>query len=121
MTIMKRLRIGIATKEQYKARTIAIAAGKYKPAVDEPKIWFPSLESLAKVLSDKNRELLALIARTSPSSLNELSLRTGRAKSNLSRTLHTMERYGLVKLEKGEGRQLAPRVDYTNLEFEVSL
>ena len=118
---MKRLKIGIATKEQYKALTIAIAAGKYKPGADEPKIWVPSLESLAKVLSDKNRELLALILRTSPASLNELSERTGRAKSNLSRTLHTMERYGLVKFEKGEGRQLAPRVNFTRLEFEVSL
>lgn len=118
---MKSLKIGIATKEQYKARTIAIAAGKFKPAADEPKIWVPSLESLAKVLSDKNRELLAFISRTAPASLNELAAQTGRAKSNLSRTLHTMERYGLVKFEKGAGRQLAPRVNYTNVEFEVSL
>ena len=118
---MKSLKIGIATKEQYKARTIAIAAGKYKPAANEAKIWLPSLESLAKVLSDRNRELLALISRTSPASVNELAERTGRAKSNLSRTLHTMERYGLVKFEKGEGRQLAPRVNYTNLEFDVSI
>ncbi len=118
---MKRLKIGIATIEQYKARTIAIAAGKFKPVADEPKIWFPSIESVAKILSDKNRELLALISRTSPASLSELAEQTGRAKSNLSRTLRTMERYGLVTFVKGSGRQLAPRAEYTHLAFEVSL
>jgi len=33
-----------------------------------------------------------------------------RAKSNLSRTLKTMERYGLIHFEEGTGRQIAPRV-----------
>lgn len=118
---MSTLKIGIATMEQYKARTMAIARGEYKPGTDEPKVWFPSIESVAKVLSDRNRELLSLISRTSPDSLNELAETTGRAKSNLSRTLRTMERYGLVRFEKGPGRQLAPRVSYTNLELDMPL
>jgi len=46
--------------------------------------------------------------------------RSGRASSNLSRTLRTMERYGLVHFEKGAGRQLAPRVDYSGVAFEMS-
>jgi predicted transcriptional regulator len=118
---MSTLKIGIATMEQYKARTMAIARGEYKPGPGEPKIWFPSIESVAKVLSDRNRELLILIGRTAPASMNELAEQTGRAKSNLSRTLRTMERYGLVRFEKGQGRQLAPRVNYTNLELEMPL
>lgn len=118
---MKTLKIGIASLEQYKARTLAIAQGKHVPAKDEPKVWFPSLESLAKVLSDKNRALLAMIAQTHPASLQELATQTGRAKSNLSRTLRTMERYGLLQLEKGPGRQIVPRVNYTNLELEMTL
>lgn len=118
---MKTLKIGIASLEQYKARTMAIARGDYVPAPDEPKVWLPSLESLAKVLSDKNRALLALIAQAPPASLQDLAQQTGRAKSNLSRTLRTMERYGLLQLEKGPGRQIVPRVDYTNLKLEMSL
>jgi predicted transcriptional regulator len=63
------LKVGIATLEQYKARTMSIARGEYVPSGDEPKVWFQSLETLAQVLSDKNRALLALIAKTQPESL----------------------------------------------------
>lgn len=118
---MKKLKVGIATYEQYKARTMAIARGAFKPAADDPKVWFTSVESFAKVLSDKNRALLALIAETEPASMNELAEKTGRARSNLSRTLRTMERYGLVRFEKGQGRQLAPRVGYTDIVLDVPL
>jgi len=117
---MTTLKVGIATLEQYKQRTMAIARGEHVPGPDEPKVWFQSLETLSQVLSDKNRALLALIARTQPNSLNELAETTGRAKSNLSRTLKTMERYGLVHFEQGEGRQIAPRVNYSGVELEMT-
>ncbi|BDB29246.1 transcriptional regulator (plasmid) [Cupriavidus sp. P-10] len=116
---MSRLKIGIASLEDYKARTIAIARGQYKPGPDEPKVWFQSLDVLAKVLSPANRELLTLISQTHPESLDELAEKTGRAISNLSRTLRTMERYNLVRLEAGPRRRLAPRVDYDGVELDL--
>ena len=58
---MKTLKIGIASYDRMKARTIAIARGELKPARDEPMVWFTSIESFAKVLSSRNRELLATI------------------------------------------------------------
>lgn len=70
-------------------------------------------------LSLDNRALLALIAKTRPESVNELAEKTGRAKSNLSRTLKTMERYGLVHFEARGGRQIAPRVNYSGVELEM--
>ena len=118
---MTTLRVGIAPYEHFKARTMAIARGQLRPAADDPKVWFTSIESFAKVLSDRNRALLALIAETNPSSMNELAERTGRARSNLSRTLRTMERYGLVRFEKGAGRTQAPRVVYTDVLLDVPL
>ena len=118
---MTTLRVGIATLEQYKQRTLAIARGQLKPAPGDPKVWFTSIESFAKVLSERNRELLRVIAETKPESLQELAEKTGRAKSNLSRTLKTMERYGLVHFEKGKGRTLAPRTPYTEVVLDVSL
>jgi len=118
---MKTLNIGIASYKQYKKRTMAIARGEFKPAAGDPKIWFASIESFAKVLSDKNRDLLALIAETEPDSMKELAEKTGRAPSNLSRTLRTMERYGLVRLEMRGGRQLAPRVPYTEIVLDMPL
>ena len=119
-TTMNNLRVGIASVEQYKARTMAIARGEYVPAPNEPKVWFRSLETLAQVLSVKNRALLAVIAETSPASLSELAEKTGRAKSNLSRTLKTMESYDLIHFEKGPGREIAPRVNYAGVALEMA-
>ena len=56
-------------------------------SANEPKVWFTSTESFAKVLSAGNRELLRVIAEKAPGSLDELARITGKAKSNLSRTL----------------------------------
>ncbi len=118
---MKTLKIGIATYDEMKARTMAIARGDYKPAKGEPKVWFTSLESFAKVLSERNRELLALIAQRRPDSLTELAVLTGRNKSNLSRTLKTMSRYGLVELDRGQRGKLIPHVPYEQVRLDMSL
>ncbi len=103
---MATLRMGIASYEDIKARTMAIARGDRRLGRNEPKVWFTSTESFAKVLSDGNRKLLAIIAEKAPGSLDELAELTGRAKSNLSRTLKTMEGYGLVRLKRGDRVEL---------------
>ena len=118
---MKTLKIGIAGYDQMKARTLAIARGKHTPAKGEPKVWFTSIESFAKLLSEHNRLLLELIARESPRSLADLAEMAGRSKSNLSRTLKTMSRYGLVKLQPEERGTLVPRVRYDQVRLDVSL
>jgi predicted transcriptional regulator len=118
---MTTLKIGIATADEMKARTLAIARGELKPAGDDPKIWFTSPESFAKVLSNKNRELLNLIAATRPASLQELADRTGRKPGNLSRTLKTMERYGFVRLRRGERGRLKPEVPYSKISLTLAL
>ena len=117
---MKTLKIGIASPEAYKRRTLGIAEGRRLPNKGEPKIWFDSLATLSQVLSDQNRSLLRLIVEEQPQSLQELAKSSGRATSNLSRTLRTMERYGLVQLEAGPNRQLIPRVPWSGVEFTVS-
>ena len=118
---MKTLQIGIASYERIKARTMAIARGEFTPARGEPTVWFTSIESFAKVLSERNRELLLLIAVENPDSLTALATLAGRSKSNLSRTLKTMARYGLVELEHGRRGTLVPRVPYNQVRLDVSL
>ena len=118
---MKTLVIGIAGYDRMKARTMAVVRGEHKPAKDEPTVWFTSVESFAKVLSQRNRELLALIAREEPNSLTELAELAGRQKSNLSRTLKTMSRYGLVELRAGQRGTLVPRVTYDQVRLDVAL
>ena len=119
--LMKTLKIGIAGYNRMNARTLAITRGEHKPGEGEPIVWFTSVQSFAKVLSERNRELLAMIAREKPDSLTKLATLAGRNKSNLSRTLKTMSRYGLVELEEGQRGTLIPRVPYDQVQLDVSL
>jgi predicted transcriptional regulator len=98
----REMRIGIASYEDFKKRTISIAKGEHRTKNDEPTIWFDSIESMAQVLSSKNQELLKNIKDNNPNSLAELAAISGRHVSNLSRTLKNMEKYGIVELNKGK-------------------
>jgi len=118
---MTTLRVGIASYDEMKARTMAVARGERRLAPHEPKVWFTSTESFAKVLSAGNRELLRFIAEQAPGSLDELARLTGKAKSNLSRTLRTMAGYGLVVLEHGERGRITPKVMYDRVQLELPL
>lgn len=114
------LKIGIAARERIQARTMAIARGEYKPRPEEPKVWFTSIESLAQVLSTKNKLLLELIAQSKPISMKELASLSGRQVSNLSRTISTMQRYGLVSV-RHDGMKRVPEVSYDRIELDMSL
>jgi predicted transcriptional regulator len=116
----KVLHIGIMPYEDYKKRTLAIARGEYRPRQDEPKIWFESLQSMAQVLSNENQALLKIILERKPESLKDLEAATGRSSSNLSRTLKTMARYGIVKMEK-VSRSLKPVVEATDFTVQFGL
>lgn len=99
---MKVLKIGIAPQEKIRERILAIARGEIKPKPSDPKIWFTSMRSLSQVLSDENRALLDVIRTARPASISELADITGRKQGNLSRTLKTMSRYGLVRMERND-------------------
>ena len=114
------LKIGIMSKEDYKKRTIAIAKGEYTAKKKEPKIWFESLQSMAQVLSNENQELLKIIKEQKPTSLKELEIATGRKRSNLSRTLNTMAKYGIVDLIKDK-KTVKPIVKATDFKVEFGL
>lgn len=123
-THCKKANIGIMSLADYKKRTIAIAKGEYKPAADEPKIWFNSMKSMAHVLSEENQNLLKLIIEQKPQSISDLEPLTGRKANNILRTLRTMERYGFVVLEeheiKSKGRNpLVPRVVYDMADVKL--
>lgn len=116
----KTIYVGIMSKEAYKQRTMAIARGEYMLKKNEPKIWFESLKSMAQILSNENRQLLRTILDKKPASLAELEEMTGRKKSNLSRTLKTLERYGIVELHKEKNRVI-PEVKATDFRVEFGL
>jgi len=107
---MKVIRIGIAPQDRIRERMLAIASGELKPKASDPKIWFTSMRSLSQVLSDENRALLEVIRTAKPESISELADLTGRKQGNLSRTLKTMSRYGLVKMVRVD-RKVRPVAD----------
>ena len=107
-------------REDYKKRTMAIARGDYKPKRGEPKVWFESVQSMAQVLSSENQELLRIINKANPESLKDLEMVSGRKRSNLSRTLKTMSRYGIVDLVK-QNRTVKPVVKATDFKVEFGL
>lgn len=88
---MERCVVGIRRSGELEAA----AGSEYTPTV-----WFPSMATMAAVLSEDNRALLRTIHQQQPGSITELSEITGRQVPNLSRTLRMMEGYGLVTLTR---------------------
>ncbi len=81
-------------------------------------MWFPSMATLAAVLSEDNRALLRLMHDQRPPSLTALAELTGRQVPNLSRTLRMMEGYGLVTLKRN-ARELAPVARATQFKILI--
>lgn len=74
---------------------------------DVPTVWFPSMATMAAVLSEDNRALLRIIKDARPKTLTELAALSGRQVPNLSRTLRMMASYGLVALKRNV-REIEP-------------
>jgi predicted transcriptional regulator len=95
---MKRCVVGIRRPGEWEAPT---------GQEDAPAVFFPSMATMAAVLSEDNQALLRLIRDKQPKSLTALAELTGRLVPNLSRTLRMMESYGLVALKKNV-REIEP-------------
>src|SRR5262245_25107004 len=95
---MKTLRIGIGSAADVKTHKAAMARRRLFARAGEPQSWFSSVQSLGKLI-DENWPLLQEIRRRPPRSMSELAGRSGRSLSNLSRTLKSLESYGLVSIE----------------------
>ena len=115
----KVVKVGIASVPEQRARSLAIASGQRQPAKDEPNVWFPSMSAMARVLSDENMALLKVIRESHPDSLDALAKAVGKHAPNVSRSLHTMERFGLVTLNKN-GRSVVPQVTAERVTVDVS-
>ncbi len=77
------------------------------------------MKTLAKVLNENNTRLLTFIEKMQPARLKVLAKMPGRHSSNLSRTLKTFERYGMVELKK-ENKLLKPIIKATNFQIKYN-
>ncbi len=69
----KVLNVGIATVQEQRARSLAIAAGTRTRDADEPNVWLPSVTAIARVLSDENMALLKVVRDQHPDSMDALT------------------------------------------------
>jgi len=115
------IKVGIAPNGMFKARMLDIASGKVKVDPEAPKIWFSSMQSLSQVLSENNVRLLNIIRQEKPRSIKELEELSGRASSNISRTLRTFEQHGLVEMRCGRGNTKYPVTVVAKLNIEMDL
>ena len=118
--MIKLLRVGIATVQEQRALSLAIAAGTRQRSAEEPQVWFPSVAAMARVLSAENMVLLKAVSEQRPYSMDALAEAVGKQAPNLSRSLHTMAAYGLVEFVKN-GRVVAPQVTFEHLSAEFCL
>jgi predicted transcriptional regulator len=124
------------TFKEFKDFTLAVARGERQVDPNEPKIWietrggdsdservvqFTSLEAGVKLLSAKNRELLRLIVTREPQSVTELADMAHRAPQNVQRTLHRLNKAGIVRLSPGEGRAVRPTLAARKVHIEIEL
>lgn len=113
----KVLKVGIATVQEQRARSLAIAAGTRIPGAEEPNVWFPSVAAMARVLSDENMALLKVVRDQQPDSMDTLAKVVGKHAPNVSRSLHTMAEFGLVSFTK-TGRVVTPQATFEHLSVQ---
>lgn len=107
--------VGIRPKQHQSKRARQASSHSEAPT---PTVWFASWRQLAGVLSDENRALLRLMQEKQPRTVLELAELSGRAASNLSRTMRNLEGYGLVKLHRSPDTR-AVRPEALATEFLV--
>jgi predicted transcriptional regulator len=95
---MRIIKVGIMPKEKMRDYTLQLAKGKIRRGENDPKIFFPSLRSLAEALNDNSQALLSAINQHKPGSIKELAGLVSKDAGNVSRTLKRLEQYGFVQL-----------------------
>ncbi|ARM34987.1 transcriptional regulator [Legionella longbeachae] len=118
---MKKLQIGIMSRNKFQSRAIEIACGRYKPKKNEPKIWFSSIESLCEVLNENNMKLLKIIDELKPESIEELAVISKSETDNLVHALSTMARYGIIEMKEivENSKPIAKALDF-NIQYSAA-
>ena len=101
---MKTLEIKIKSREQAEAELLDVVkrmqAGEKLPTARETEVCFTSLEAVRNLLTNKRMELLHLIKKHSPRSINQLATIAGRDFKNVHTDIMLLKEYGLVKLSR---------------------
>jgi predicted transcriptional regulator len=108
----------IKTMRALRAEMLAVAKGKRRAPKDAAVPSFESVDVLMRLLTPENRALMATIRDKRPASIAALGKLTGRAPSNLTRTLQKLEAAGLVKMKVFRNTK-APVAAVRRLKLEI--
>lgn len=121
----------IQSLRSLKEEMLAVARGERQPPADAGTVSYESeeaferavapAESIVRLLTPENRELLALIDTRHPESVAELASLAGRAEPNVSRTLAKLAANGIVSLIEGSGRAKKPMLLARELTVKIKL
>ncbi|EGR1578395.1 transcriptional regulator [Vibrio parahaemolyticus] len=109
-------KIGILSEELARKCMIRIAEGKVTSEEPYPQFLFESLAVLSQLLSNENVELLNLIAREKPNSLDELAEMSGRSIKDVTDTFEALSSKGFAYLDM-RGSESRPIALFTTFEI----
>jgi predicted transcriptional regulator len=120
---VRKVKVGIRnfyeTLDEAAETAKAAAAGK-KVKPKGHRLFFTSPEALRRFLTPKKIELIRLIRKRHPSSINELAALAHRDFKRVYQDVISLTDAGLVDLTKDGGRKATPRVaDELHLEIVV--
>ncbi len=95
-----------------------VARGERSAPADAATISFNSVAALTRLLTPENRHLLAIIRDRKPQSVAELAEMTGRAASNVTRTLSKLQAAGFVEI-KTVARRKIPVTTIKKITVEI--
>ena len=78
-----------------------------------------SVEAALRLLTGQNRDLIRMIEAGKFNSMAELAAQSGRAESNLNRTIKKLSKLGLVTLKRERGRLIKPELAIRSLRIEL--
>ena len=97
----------------------SVAEGK-KVRPKTHRLFFTSPEALRRFLTPKRLELIRLVRKRRPSSINQLAVLAHRDFKRVYEDIMSLAEAGLVELAENKGRKKAPRVaDELRLEIVV--
>ena len=120
---VKKVKMGIRSTDdalREAAGTMKSVAQRKKVRPKGHRLFFTSPEALRRFLTPKRLELIRLVRKRRPSSINELATLARRDFKRVYEDIISLSEAGLVDLAKDKGRNKAPRVaDELRLEIVV--
>jgi predicted transcriptional regulator len=120
---VRKLKIGIRDFDetlQETAETVRAVSARKKVKPKGHRLFFASPEALRRFLTPKRIELIRLIRKRQPGSINELAALAHRDFKRVYEDIISLTEAGMVDLAKDKGRKTAPRVaDELRLEIVV--